>query len=184
MAAALLAGLALFAQNSLDGTWLYRDTESENLRESEFQGDIVTEMTMRLRIAADAYTMSLGANMSMDYKGKDKNGKVVDAVFKVMVNGSNTGTLTRSADLLTLTPPKGSKPQVEVDADAQGIPGGSLMKSMISGPMKKEVGARLKETLRFRILSATETELTLEEILTDKEIKKGEKPERMVLVRQ
>ncbi|MCH5173607.1 MAG: hypothetical protein J1D85_05310 [Bacteroidales bacterium] len=180
----ILMGIALFAQGSIDGTWIFSETENKAFDESGGNGKLNYINTMTFKFSGDGYTMKVSTSVQMDLNGEGKDGTPVNAVFNIKVSGSNGGKFSRDGNRLTLTPAKGSKPQVDVDADVQGVPGGSLMKSMISGPIKKEFNEELKRVQNFRIVSLSQTELTLEDILTEKEIKKGEKPETMVLTRQ
>lgn len=54
-----------------------------------------------------------------------------------------------------------------------------VLKLLLVTPLKSEMTKDLKETDRSRIISVTANEMVLEEILTDKQIRKGEKPERL-----
>ena len=56
--------------------------------------------------------------------------------------------------------------------------------SMVANPLKKELTNELKKVEKYKVLSLTATELTLQEILTEKEIKKGDKAETLVFTRK
>ena len=178
LAVGLLIGWTVSAQPGLNGTWYYEETKSKSMEDAEGGGTVT--MAVTYQFADDTFSMTMAARLKMDLKSKDANGAPTDAAFLIAFSGSVDGTLVRQGSLLTLTPAKGKTPQVDVDFDAQGVPGGGLMKSMVAGPVKKQLNAELKEVRRYRILSLSETELTLEEVLAEKEIKKGEKPEKMV----
>ena len=185
ISALLLAALTLSAQTTgLDGTWIFRETENKSTEQEDGKGKMDSAVTMTYHLAGDSYTLSVEATMSLEFNVTGKDGKPLSPVLHFSVSGSNAGSLGRNGDRLTLTPARGRKPQVDAQADVQGVPGGNMMKSMVIGPMKKELTNELKSVRDYKIISLTPTELTLEEILTEKELRQGEKPERQVLVRR
>ena len=176
----MLAGAVLFAQPKIDGTWYFEQVESGSTNKEGATGDVTMNMTMVFVFSGSSYNISVDLDADMTVSGKDKEGNQVDAVMKITAKGSNNGALTQSGDLFTMTPGK-DKVKVEVDADVNGLPGGGLFKTMMTPLLKKEVSAILKEESTFKVLSVTDTELTIQDVLTEKEIAKGEVPETMVL---
>ena len=181
---ALLLGFAAFAQAGLDGTWYCEQKENEKADSEEATGDISMVLAVTYRFSGNSFSMDMQGRIDMDLSGKDKNGKDMNAVFLIQIDGSNSGTMARSGDTITLTPASGQKPKVNVTTDVKGVPGGGLLKAMLVGPLKKEITSSLKETESYKIISLTEKELVLEDILTQKEINKGEKVERVTFTRR
>ena len=167
---AILAGALAFAQ-SLEGTWVGK----ENLSDNSDGTDVDAKATETYIIKGDSYTAKLQVVMDLS---AEKDGKEV--VMKITLTGSNAGTWTRKGDVLTFTPDKKSKPKVDVKVE--GIP--SVLASMLTGPIKKELNKTLKEPEQFKIISLTDKELVLEDILTEKERKAGEKVERTTLLKK
>lgn len=181
---ALLLGFAAFAQAGLDGTWYCEQKENEKADSEEATGDISMVLAVTYRFSGSSFSMDMQGRIDMDLNGKDKNGKDMNAVFLIQIDGSNSGTMARIGDTITLTPASGQKPKVNVTTDVKGVPGGGLLKTMMVGPLKKEITSSLKETESYKIISLTEKELVLEDILTQKEINKGEKVERVTFTRK
>lgn len=187
IAAGLLIGLAVSAQTSLNGTWIHEDAKDVTETPEGGEGGKMRmqyDAVVTFRFNGAGYSMRMTLSMDMDLSGNDKKGKPVNAVFSVKATGDVDGTMVRKGDRLTLTPDKGTKPRIEVEVDAKDVPGGGLMKSMLTGPMKKELASDLKKVQEYRIVSLTASELTLEEVLSDKDLKKGEEPETMVFRRK
>ena len=95
-----------------------------------------------------------------------------------------SGALSRSGDVITLTPDSKKKPSVDIDARVDGVPGGGMIKNMIVSPLKKELVSELKKTESYTIVSVTESSLTLRDIPTKKEQAKGELPETVTFTRR
>lgn len=167
---AVLAGVLAFAQ-SLEGTWVGK----ENLKDNSDGADVTAKATETFIIKGEAYTSKLQVVMDLS---AEKEGKKVTMI--ITLTGSNTGTWTRKGDVLTFTPDKKSKPKVDVKVE--GIP--SVLASMFAGPIKKELTKALKETDDYKIISLTDKELVLENILTEKEKKAGETVERTTFTKQ
>ena len=172
-----------YAQTNLDGTWFCSDSQSETVDKEQGQGDLKAVMYQTYRFKGNAFEAESQAKITMDISAESTDGEKADVVFRIDVTGSNSGTLEFKDGILTLTPDK-KKPKVTVDADVEGIPGGGLLKSMVANPLKKELTNELKKVEKYKVLSLTATELTLQEILTEKEIKKGDKAETLVFTRK
>ena len=182
---ALLIGFMAFAQAGLDGTWYYEESQSEQKdAEGGGSGDLKMVMSVTYTFSGSTYKLGMQARADMDLSGTDKNGKEVNAVFMINIDGSHYGALSRQGDIIKLVPSTKEKPKVEVTTDVQGVPGGGLLKTMLVSPLKKEINSGLKETESYKVISVTETELVLGEILTDKEISKGKAPEQITFKRK
>ena len=168
--AAVLAGVLAFAQ-SLEGTWVGKET----LKDDSQGADMSAKGTVSYTFRGESYTVKLQVVMDLS---AEKEGKKVTMI--VTLTGSNNGSWTRKGDVLTFTPDKKSKPKVDVKVE--GIP--SVLASMLTGPIKKEMTKALKETDSYKIISLTDKELVLEDILTEKEKKSGEKVERTTLLKE
>ena len=90
------------------------------------------------------------------------------------IAGKVSGIITREGDVLVFTPAKNSKPEVTVETD--NLPG--FLKVMFVNTIKNEMVKDLKETDRYKIISFSAQEMVLEEILTENQIRKGQKAER------
>ena len=167
---AVLAGVPAFAQ-SLEGTWVGK----ENLKDNSDGADVSAKATETYTFKGETYTAIMQVVMDLS---AEKEGKSV--TMKITITGSNTGIWARKGDVLTFTPDKKSKPKVDVKVE--GIP--SVLASMLTGPIKKEITKALKERDDYKIISLTDKELVLENILTEKEKKSGEKVERTTLLKK
>ncbi len=182
----LLATGAASAQTSIDGTWIVTGHETDdNLGDENVDGSGEMKMEGCYVFSGDTYSADVKAIINMDFSAKDKEaaaeGQKLE--FYIEVLAANSGTMTLEGDVLTLTPTPKQKPKIDVNTRIN-IPAGGLVKSMIVGPLKRELAAEMKKTDRMRVVTVTSDTLVLEDILTDKEIKKGEKPERLTLSRK
>ena len=178
---ALFIGFMAFAQAGLDGTWYFEEKQNDAGGGNE---DISMVMSVTYTFSGNTYKLGMQAQADMDLSGTDKNGKEVNAVFMIRIDGSHSGTLSRQGEIINLTPSSKEKPKVEVTSDVKGIPGGGLLKNMLVAPLKKEINSVLKETESYKVISVTADELVLEEVLTDKEISKGQSPEQVTFKRK
>ena len=168
--AAVLACTLAFAQ-SLEGTWTGIEKMDDASSDADYDATAITSYTLK----GESYT----ANLRMDVDiSAEKEGKSL--TMKITVTGSNSGTWTCVGDNLSFTPGKGSKPKIDVKV--KGIP--SAFASMFVAPIKKELSKALKDPEQYKIISLTDKELVLEDILTAKEIKAGEKAERVTLTKK
>jgi hypothetical protein len=167
---AVLVSVLAFAQ-SLEGTW----TGKENLEDNSNGADVSATATVSYTIKGESYSTKM--LVVMDMSAESEGGEVT---MKITITGSNAGTWARQGNILTFTPDRKSKPKIDVEVE--GIP--SVLASMLVGPAKRELAKDLKEPERYRIISLSDKELVLEDILTDKEIKAGEKAERVTLVKK
>jgi len=170
---ALLMVLPVCAQ-SLEGTW--SATEDLNEKDASSEAEVKATGTTTYIFSADSFKAEMGA--VMDMSGKAESGEAVNVIIKL--NGANNGTWSMDGEILTLTPDKKSKPKVTLDFE--GMP--AILANMLSGPIKKEITKALKEAEQYRVVSLTDSELTLESILSDKQVKEGAKAEITVLKRQ
>lgn len=180
MTLAVLLAVTAFAQN-LEGTWSYTGNKNEKMNgENNVNGELkaVTTVTLTFSGAAFECTRKADVRMDMVLDQNDPDDSTVGLLVKL--NGKNAGTFELADGVLKLIPNKG-KPQVDVKTDVEGMPsGGEMLAGMLAGPLKNEMVKELKETEQYKVISATATELTLEEILTKKDIADGKKAETVV----
>ncbi len=168
--AAILASVLAFAQ-SLEGTWT-----GKMAMDDDSQGaDVAATATGTYTFSGNTFTEKMLVVVDMS---AEKDGETVTMV--ITISGKNNGTWTRKGDVLTLTPDKKSKPVV--DMKVEGIP--SFLAGMLSAPIKKELNKSLKEVDQMKIISLTDKELVIEDILTEKEKKAGAKVERITLTKK
>ncbi len=182
-----LCSFAATAQNSIDGTWLLSGHETDdNIGDGQVDGSGEMKMEGCYVFNGDSYSTDMKAIITMDFSPKDDEAAASKQKLElyIEVSAANSGSLTLEGDVLTLTPAPGQKPKIEVNTRAEGIPAGGLIKSMVVGPLKRELAAEMKKTDRMRVVSVTAETLVLEDILSDKELKKGNTPERMTLNRK
>ena len=167
-----LAGLfvaALTFAQSLDGTW----TATMSMEEKKDTADVSMTMSVTgydtMVISGSSCTMKEKAVLTI---GAVKGGEKV--TMGATITGKVTGTIAREGDILVFTPVKKPKPEVTVETD--NLPG--ILKALVVSPLKNEMAKDLKEPDRSRIVSISAQEMVLEEILTEKQIRKGQKPER------
>ena len=168
--AAILVSVLAFAQ-SLEGTWVGKMMMDDNSQGA----DVVATGTGTYTFAGSTFTERMVVVMDLS---AEKEGTTV--TMKITITGSNAGTWTRKGDVLTLTPDKKAKPKVDVKVE--GIP--SFLAGMLTGPIKKELTKSLKEVDEMKIISLTDRQLVIEDILTEKEKKAGAKVERTTLTRK
>lgn len=182
--AILLATVCASAQNSLDGTWIYIKQDNQPIREEQASGSADMKVSAKYEFAAERFTTAFKVVVNMDFTAQDENGEKADAVFNIEVVASVAGTLSRDGSTLTLTPEAKKKPSIEVNTKIEGVPGGNLIKGMIVNPIKKELSAELKKEQKYKVVSLSETTLVLEDILSEKELKSGQKAQTMTLNRR
>ena len=168
--AAVLASVLAFAQ-SLEGTW----TGKDKMDDSSEGADVSATATVSYTLKGESYSTKM--LLVMDLSAEKEGEKVT---MKITITGSHAGTWNRQGDILTFTPDKKAKPKIDVKVE--GIP--SFLASMLVAPAKREVSKALKETERYKVVSLTDKELVLEDILTEKEIKAGEKADRITLTKK
>ena len=180
----LLATGAAMAQNSIDGTWVVTGHETDNnIGDESVDGKGDMKMEGRYVFGGSTYSVDMKAIITMDFSSKEAASDEKLELYIEVAAGSG-GTMTLEGDVLTLVPTPGRKPKVEVNYRADGVPGGGLIKSMVVGPLKRELTAELKKTDRMRVVTVTADTLVLEDILSEKELKRGETPERVTLTRK
>lgn len=168
--ATLLAGVLAFAQ-SLEGTW----TGEENMNDNSDGAEVSASATVSYIIKGETFSTKMTAIMDMSAETEGE-----EVTMRITITGSNAGTWNRRGDILTFIPDKRSKPKIDVKVE--GIP--SVLASMLIAPAKRELSKGLKETERYKIISLTDKELVLEDILTEKEIKAGEKVDRITFLKK
>ena len=173
LAGLLLASIA-FAQ-SLNGTWVATQAMDQQKDSANVSMKVALEDYITFTIEGLSCT-SMEKVILVINASDDKNDLNMGATITV----NAPGTLVRDGDILTITPAKKPKPEVKVEV--QNIPG--IMKALLVNPIKKEIEKSLKEPSKYRIISLTDSEMVLEDILTEKEIKKGDKPEKTTFTRQ
>lgn len=172
--AGLLMAALTFAQ-SLDGTW----TATMSMDEKKDTADV--SMTMSVT-GYDTMVIS-GSSCTTIEKAVVTISAIKDGQQVKMgatVTGKASGTIDREGDVLVFTPAK--KPKPEVSVETENLPG--ILKALLINPLKSEMAKDMKEPDRSRIISLSAQEMVLEEILTEKEIRKGKKPERMTYRKQ
>ncbi|MBO4557985.1 MAG: hypothetical protein J5693_05205 [Bacteroidales bacterium] len=179
----MLAVLSAAAQ-TINGTWSYTDNAKDKVEEQGARGDIEMTSHVRFRFNGEAFSQKVTAVATIKFKSKDKDGNPEEVDFVIEITCTHSGTLAYDGSTLVLTPAKGQKPKVEVTTNMDDMPGGGIIKTMVVGPVKKSIISELKEVQNYKVLSLTDTELTLQDILTEKQIKKGVKSQTVVLNRQ
>ena len=165
-----LLGAALTFAQSLDGTW----TATMSMDEKKDTADVSMTMSVTgfdtMVISGSSCTIKEKAVLTISaVKGGEK------VTMGATVTGKVSGTVAREGEILVFTPAKKPKPEVTVETD--NLPG--ILKALVVNPLKNEMAKDLKEPDRSRIVSISAQEMVLEEILTEKQIRKGKKPERM-----
>ena len=179
----MLAVLTATAQ-TINGTWTYTDKAKDKMEEQGAKGDMEMTSHVRFNFSGETFSQKVTAVATMKFKSKDKDGNPEEIDFVIEITCSNSGAMAYDGSTLVLTPAKGQKPKVEVTTNMDDMPGGGIIKTMVVGPVKKSIIAELKEVQNYNVLSVTATELTLQDILTEKQIKKGAKAQTVVLKRQ
>lgn len=181
--AILLATVCASAQNSLDGSWNYIKQDKQPINQEQASGSADMKVSAKYQFAAERFTTAFKVVVNMDFTAQTELGEKADAVFYIEVIASVAGSLSRDGSTLTLTPDAKKKPSIEVNTKIEGVPGGNLIKGMIVNPIKKELGAELKKEQKYKVVSLSETTLVLEDILSEKELKSGQKAQTMTLNR-
>lgn len=167
--AGLFVAVLSFAQ-SMDGTWI----ATISFDEKQDTADVNLTMSLTgydtLVISGSSCTTSQKAILTL---AATKEAETVQ--MGATITGKISGTIAREGDILVFTPSKKAKPEVTVETE--NLPG--LIKALLVNPLKKEMTKDLKDPDRSRIISVTAQEMVLEEILTEKEISKGVKPQRI-----
>lgn len=180
MAGILAAGVMAFAQ-SIDGTWvLTRNLDDDP--EMAGQAEAVVSVTMTL--GGGRFTEALHMETKLTEAAlKQMTGGQEGAVFEITADASFGGASSREGDILTLTPDK-KKPQVDIKTNIKGIPMGDTIANAMKPSVQKNMEDEMDDTIRYQIISVTATELTLSDVLSDKEKKRGEKAETFVFKRK
>lgn len=180
MTLAVLLAVTAFAQN-LDGTWSYTGNKNEKMNgENNIKGELKAVHTTILKISGAAFECTRKADVRMDMILDESNPEDATVGIIIKLSGNNAGAVDLTDGVITLTPNKG-KPQVDVKTDVEGMPsGGEMLSGMLAGPLKNEMVKELKKTEQYKVVSVTDTELKVEEILTKKEIADGKTPETVV----
>ena len=167
--ACLFVAALTFAQ-SLDGVW----TATISMDEKKDTADVSMTMSVTgydtMEISGSSCTSKEKAVVTII---ATKDGEKVK--MGATISGKVSGTIAREGDIRVFTPAKKPKPEVNVETD--NLP--SVLKLLLVTPLKAEMAKDLKDPDRIRIISVTANEMVVEEILTEKEIRKGQKPERI-----
>ena len=171
--------LAALAKPDIDGKWSYTQTDNQKIGEKH-EGDAQIKVTVNYTFDGSYFECSMKAILTMSFDQKGDDGKAEKAEFVVIITASTTGSSAFDGDLLTLTPDK-KKPRVDVDATINGSPAGSMISGMVAAPVKKTLVAELKQIQKYKIVSVTDSKLTLQSVPTEKEKVKGVKEEIITL---
>lgn len=167
--AALLATFLSFAQ-SLDGTWTATMMMDENKDTADVKMNLSAKGIDTFVISDSSYSEQQEFSFSIT---ASKDGETITMTATII--GKTSGTMTREGDFLVFTPAKGVKPEITTKTD-KNFPG--IIKTLLVNPCKNEMAKDLKQEQRTRLVSLSGDEMILEETLTEKEIKKGQKPEQ------
>ena len=166
--ACLFVAALTFAQ-SLDGVW----TATISMDEKKDPADVSMTMSVTgydtMEISGSSCTTKQKAILTI-IGSKDGN----EVKMGATVAGKVSGTIVREGDVLIFTPAKNSKPEVTVETD--NLPG--FLKVLLVNSIKNEMVKDLKEPDRSQIISISAQEMVLEEILTESQVRKGQKAER------
>lgn len=180
---AALMSLTSPAQSGIDGKWFLTENEKQTIGDKGEAGVADIKTTLAYTFAGDRYecTIKSVTDMSMAIESGQDNQS--DVVIHLVLTASCAGSCILEGDLLTLTPDKKKKPEVEVDATITGIAGGGMLKNMLAAPLKKALVAELKQVRHYRVLSVGGNSLTLQKIVPGKENPEGTKVETITLTK-
>lgn len=171
--------LALFSwtlpAQSINGKWNFKDIE--NGTEYGVPEEIDLTISEDIVMVLDGARFNLYIKVLCDMVLSEE-----DMTFKMTLNAENKGKVLREGNMLTLIPDKNSM-KISTDAETKGIPGGGMIKSFIESFFKKELSKEFKNNLRYNIVSIEQDTLVLENILSEKEIKKGIVPVKRAYIR-
>ena len=169
-----LMSMTSFAQNSIVGTWYAEDAHEGSSSEEGVNVDMSVTAYDEISFSTSTFQRKFSSVMLMDAV---KDGKKVP--LSLTVKGSMKGTWSLSDGILTITPDKKAKP--DLDVETEGFPG--VVKAMLVGMMKKEVKDALVSEERYEVLSLSDTELKIKNI-PDPKSKNQEAPEETVYKRK
>lgn len=171
--AILLVSIGGFAQDSSDlaGTWTANISEKEAESNDDADVEMGLEATDNLTFTGNNYSEKTVFVMTIAGTSKKTSENVN---MKLTVTGAIKGSWTLDGNVLTLTPDKKSKPVIDVQTSE--LPG--MLKTLLVGPIKKELKSAIMEVSRYEVLSASATELVVKEIPDPKDKKAStEEPE-------
>ena len=186
LALLLLAGLlcaAGLSAQSLEGKWAMIDVPSEVLypQQSENQDPDFTIKSVYTVI----FTFQNG-NYTLNEKTRSEHGFTGQGLTVLGSSGSHHGQYEVTDGILHLIPAK-EKPVARGSADdntTQYIGLNAVLSLSMTSAMRKMEIRRMTLDCSFRIISLTETELTLEEILAPKRKRWVKEPLTFTLTRQ
>lgn len=174
----LLSATTTFAQNGLNGTWFNKETDTQKKDDKEISFTSSTTFNFN----GKAYTQSSTIEVDMSFSEKDDDGTPVNGHIHIKTKASTEGQMEQNGKMLILTP--GKKPKVEVESEIEGVPGGALVKTMLTNELKKELKSMLKKTQTYKLISLNDTKMILVKNLSEKEIKDGAKAEEKTFIRK
>ena len=169
-----LMSLTSVAQNSIIGTWYAEESEKDSTSSEGVNVDMSMNATDEISFSSSTFQRKFACAILMD---AEKDGKRVP--LSLTVKGSMKGTWSLADGILTITPDKKAKP--ELDVESEGFPG--VVKAMVVGMLKKEVKNALVGEEKYEVVSLSATELKIKNI-PDPKSKNQEAPEETVYKRK
>ena len=177
-----LSVLAAMAGDSFfHGTWvgIRNETDVRNYDGVDAFSDVSSSITMNF--SEDGYTQTVNVvlTMKLNRKGGD-----VEGSLKVVAKSTHLGTWDSNEGVLSLSPEKKKKPKVVIETESKDFPGGGLVRSIVASVVKKDILRHITFPSSYKILSQTDNQMTLKDLVVAKRNPRGNKPDRVTFNRK
>ncbi|MBO7544980.1 MAG: hypothetical protein J6T02_05380 [Bacteroidales bacterium] len=180
LAGILVAGVMAFAQ-SVEGNWKYFKDLSND---PELAGQAIAKVEILLNLGGARFTEDLHMETKLTEAAlQQMTGGKSGAAFEILADASFGGDFSQEGDIITLTPDK-KKPQINIKTNIQNIPMGEMLANAMTPSVQKSMQEEMDDSMKYQVISVTATELTLKNLPSDKQVKRGEKSETIVFTRQ
>lgn len=180
LAGILIAGVMAFAQ-SIEGTWHFSKDLSDD---PELAGQAIAKFAVTLNLGGTRFTEALHMETKLTEAAlQQMTGGKSGAAFEILADASFGGDFSQEGDIITMTPDK-KKPQINIKTNIQNIPMGEMLANAMTPSVQKSMQEEMDDSMKYQVISVTATELTLKNLPSDKQVKRGEKSETIVFTRQ
>ena len=163
------------------GTWTGNWNETDIRRYQGVDAFSDIDATISMNYKENGYGQTIKLTMTMKLTREDGE---VEGYLKVTVNSSHYGDWNVENDVLSIAPEKKKRPKLEVETESQDFPGGGLVRSIVVGIVKKNVLRHITLPSSYKILSMTDNQMILKDLVTQRKPNKGKRPESVTYNRK
>ena len=168
--------MATMAGDGFLGKWSggWNETDIRKHQDVDAFTDINALVTMDYKDGA--YDQAIDLTMTIKLTREDGE---VDGYMKVTVKSKHYGAWNVEDCVLSIVPERKKRPKMDIETESQDFPGGGLVQSIVVGIVKKNVLRNITLPTSYTILSMTDNQMVLKDLVTQRKANKGKRPSSM-----